>query len=125
MKIPNIEQTSEVLKFINTFLTTFFESVELQGNVVPLAVINGCCTNGITSVNFGAQLSCALNPKAVFLAGYIAAIIHNVLCGTCGFYPSFNSSVGGAGNAFVVIGENVIAAVKIKLGRTCANNACP
>jgi len=34
MKIPNFEQTSEVLKFINVFLKTFFDSVEIKNNQV-------------------------------------------------------------------------------------------
>ena len=34
MKIPNFEQTSEVLKFINVFLKTFIDSVETKNNQV-------------------------------------------------------------------------------------------
>ena len=44
MKIPNIEQTSEVLKFINVFLKTFIDSVELKNK---LEVVN------LLHLNFG------------------------------------------------------------------------
>ena len=34
MKFPNVENTKDLLQFMQTFLTTFFESVELQSNKI-------------------------------------------------------------------------------------------
>ena len=34
MKFPNVENTNALLQFMQTFLTTFFESVELQSNKI-------------------------------------------------------------------------------------------